>query len=360
MKKVLLSVVVALVTIACSNKQNNYLDEPFVGESNRYIIDDYYSGMRGYINKKGEVAIKPQFVYAKHFREGLAVVADDTYGPYGYIDTTGRVVIEKKFADAEPFSGGMAPVKVGEYWGFINRRGDIIIQPKYKEVMPFSEGLAAVQNDNERWGFINNHGEIVVEPQFYTVGSFFNGLAIADGGYIGHDGKYVISPKYIRAFSFNEGRAIVCDKRNLYSIIDTLGNVITTIKTDQILNTRCYCNRISIDGVNNIGRSYVDGNGNVIFKHNNKIAGDFRNGLARFCNNNNRWGYIDTLGRTHISARYLFASDFEEGLALVAQNENTYSYIDKQGNIVYTFVSDGYFGTIYMLSLMRPMYDLNL
>lgn len=360
MKKVLLSVVVALVTIACSNKQDNYLDEPFVGESNRYIIDDYYSGMYGYINKKGEVVIKPQFVYAKHFREGLALVADDTHGPYGYIDTTGKVVIEKRFADAEPFSGGMAPVKVGEYWGFINRRGDIVIQPKYREVMPFSEGLAAVQNDNERWGFINNHGENVVEPQFRTVGSFFNGLAIADGGYIGRDGKYVISPKYIGTFSFNEGRAVVYDERNLYSIIDTLGNVIATIKTDQILNTRCFCNRISIDGVKNIGRGYVDKNGNAVFKHNYKYACDFRNGLARFCNNNDRWGYIDTLGRTHISARYLLASDFEEGLALVAQNENTYSYIDVQGNVVYSFVSDAFFGTLYMLSQKSPMYDLNL
>src|SRR5699024_6864128 len=57
----------------------------------------YMLGAGGYINKEGNIAIKPQFEEVYSFQEGLALVKSN--GQYGYISKKGSFVISPQFAD---------------------------------------------------------------------------------------------------------------------------------------------------------------------------------------------------------------------------------------------------------------------
>lgn len=77
----------------------------------------------GYLDKKGNLAIKPRFAGAKAFTEGLAAVrigkalvatvADIETHTWGFIDTTGAMRIEARFNEAHSFRDGIAKVHVG-------------------------------------------------------------------------------------------------------------------------------------------------------------------------------------------------------------------------------------------------------
>ncbi len=67
----------------------------------------------GYVDTKGDWAIKPQFDDAKRFSEGLAAVNRGGLhggGEWGYISKDGQMVIAYKFDDAYPFVNGRACV----------------------------------------------------------------------------------------------------------------------------------------------------------------------------------------------------------------------------------------------------------
>lgn len=63
-----------------------------------------------YIDKTGEIVLRPNFFRAESFSEGLAVVCNENSGNYGYIDKTGNLVIPTKFGFADSFSEGLALV----------------------------------------------------------------------------------------------------------------------------------------------------------------------------------------------------------------------------------------------------------
>jgi hypothetical protein len=88
----------------------------------------------GYIDKTGNLIIKPVFDDAMYFNEGLAAVfiGKRFEGKWGYIDTSGKMVIEPQFENALFFSGGLANVSppTGEeikgIWGYIDKSGKIV------------------------------------------------------------------------------------------------------------------------------------------------------------------------------------------------------------------------------------------
>lgn len=147
-------------------------------------------GKFGYIDKKGEMIIPPQFERALGFVEGLGRVGIGD--KQGYIDETGKFVIPLKFDEAHPFSEGLAGARIGERFGFIDKSGAFAVPPRYEQVEHFSEGIAAVM-ENGKWGYINRQGDTIAEPQFNTCWPFNDGVApvMGDGncGYIDKSGK---------------------------------------------------------------------------------------------------------------------------------------------------------------------------
>lgn len=140
------------------------------------------------------------------FHEGRAKVIDSLSNWIGYIDRSGNVVVKPQFffSHAQDFSEGLAAVGDGEQWGYIDRRGEWVIPLRFREAKSFSEGLAAVAVDgtNEdgdrcnRWGYIDASGEFVLPPRYDSADPFSEGCAwvsASDGpdGYIDTRGEWV-------------------------------------------------------------------------------------------------------------------------------------------------------------------------
>lgn len=162
----------------------------------------------GFINKTGELVIKPQFENKPQFcnvptfNEGLALVskelADGTSVQF-CINKKGEKVFDIQFDEAHNFSEGVAAF-YNSGWGYVDSLGKIVIKPKYFDAGDYREGLAAVGifDDNSglaKWGFINKKGVEVIKPQYEEVGDFLDGIAYfkknKTSGYIDKTGKVI-------------------------------------------------------------------------------------------------------------------------------------------------------------------------
>ena len=90
-------------------------------------------GLWGYIDKRVEMVIMPQFEEVGVFREGLAVARSLTNSKEGYINKSGQWVVPPQFDGAEAFSEGLAAVLMNGKWGYIDTNGQMIIQPQFAD-----------------------------------------------------------------------------------------------------------------------------------------------------------------------------------------------------------------------------------
>ena len=299
-------------------------------------------GKWGYINKRGEFVIPPQFDSAASFKNGLAPVriGDLDSGKYGYINKRGEFVATPQFDFAIPFSEGLARVKIGGKYGYINTSMEYIVTPQFSEAWSFSEELAAVEIGSE-WGYINRQGKVVIKPQFKLnkAEPFSEGLAqgfIYDTGkygYINKSGIYVIAPKFNGARGFSEGLASVCiGAGNAYvgggkwGYINKKGKIVITPQYDwpgAFKNGLAFVQmgdpKTGKYGVINKSGEYV-----VKPQFNSHVGVAFLEGLARVYIGDsgpfepgNEWGYIDEQGKIVIPLQFADARGFSEGLAAV-------------------------------------------
>jgi WG containing repeat len=93
-------------------------------------------GKWGYMDRAGKVVIKPQYLWAKHFGEGLAVVNDKDSGGEFYIDKTGKPISSKRFNNCDEFQNGAARVEIDGKMGYINPAGKYIYTPNESSKIP--------------------------------------------------------------------------------------------------------------------------------------------------------------------------------------------------------------------------------
>jgi len=216
---------------------SNYGDLPAFSEGLTSIVD-LETEKVGYINKSGEIAIKPVFYSATAFSEGVAIVGRQN--DYVIVDTTGKILAENFVAINgyySSFSNNRACVQREFAYGYINKSGKFVIEPIYDEAKDFSNGLAAVKRDS-KWGYIDTNGVTVVDYKFSNEPKSFNSKrAFIQGknnkwGIIDDKGTIIIEPIYDQVFNFNEGFAVVSlldDKWNRsYQIIDVNGKAVKT------------------------------------------------------------------------------------------------------------------------------------
>jgi hypothetical protein len=142
-----------------------------------------------YYDRNGKLAIPKVFQDADKFSEGLAAVTPiGSSNEAGYIDKQGNLVIKpQEFSYTGPFKDGMAPVNFSRYPSttdqdevLINRSGKLLL-PKdeaYQRVEDgISEGLALVRSREDNRCFINDQGEIVIPCKFKVASPFSEGLA---------------------------------------------------------------------------------------------------------------------------------------------------------------------------------------
>lgn len=307
----------------------------------------------GYVNRRGETAILPQFDDAGDFFSGLAKARKDQ--KWGYIDKVGRTVVGFRFDDAGDFSEGVAPVRAGRKWGFIDSGGRFAIEPQFQAAAEFSDGLArfekwdtiecdsAGHNQEEprsytkedappfafrlhsrkpvasggcysrsaRYGFVDKRGNVVIAPSFLVAEDFSEGLACVRPeqppepkfGYIDRTGRLVIQPRFDQAYSFSDGSAAV----------------ETGFRAEDGKKVAGTWGFISREGKFGITARF-------------EMADSFSEGLAAVLVEGAGWGYVDGRGAFTIRPRYSQAGAFSEGLALVWGDEQTHGYyIDRRG-----------------------------
>lgn len=144
-----------LITKTTGSDVHGAFPDAFPFSDDLAAVSDEQSGRWGFINKRGEMVIKPKFDSVECFRNGLATATLN--GKVGLIDKTGEFVLQPKFDHlmaahigsgagvAHYSSQGLMPIASDAHWGFADSKtGKIAIKPNYLDVDPFTEGLARV------------------------------------------------------------------------------------------------------------------------------------------------------------------------------------------------------------------------
>lgn len=155
------------------------------GSSGLNSADDVW----GVIDTKGALQAA-RFKSQPYFSDGLAVFQQN--GLSGYMDKTGNVVIKPTYKNALAFTEGLAAVLVDGLWGFVNKKGEMLIKPAYIYAGRFADGVAVVStgksaNDKDKQtGVIDKTGKMIIPFQAIAIGDFKNGRASAEKNYISH------------------------------------------------------------------------------------------------------------------------------------------------------------------------------
>ncbi len=281
----------------------------------------------GYINRRGQMVMKPQFDTAEKFHDGLALVAQ---------------------------GGSRVKVGPGKYWriptkrGYIDKTGKFIIPlGKYNLANTFSEGLAAVWMespcDRSCYGYIDTTGTVVLEQKYQTAGEFTNGTAdvrMSDDkwGVIDKSGKFIIPPEYDGVFPFREGVGIAITIKNKKSspfdqVPEDFATDLYDMNGDVIARPPYFVFGAYESGLVEIltrsGQGFIDIRGNLVIAPSFQGAHGFSEGLCAV-KVNNKWGYINPSGKFAIEPSFDKAYAFSDGLAVVEVNGKE-GYIDKNG-----------------------------
>jgi len=326
----------------------------------------------GYINSAGTVVIKPQFVDASDFSEGLAFVrypekekplkpgqkSPELIIAAGYIDETGKVVLEMEsplYLVGDGFREGLTRIWLwvsgqGNLYGYVDRSGKIIIKPKFNLAYPFVDGLAAACIDR-KCGFIDKAGEFAIEPKFATVQSFSEGFAVVgvdieSVGFVNKSGELAIPPQFGNqgSIGFREGMSAVVFPGGPYGFINTEGVLAIPMQFEQTLAFSEGLAPVYVKGK----WGYIDKAGKYVIEPQFVFAGGFSEGLAPYgltpmsaslhATQGNRedsgFGYIDKTGKVVIEPRFDRTYNFIDGLARV-EVDGGWAYIDKTGKYVW-------------------------
>lgn len=88
-------------------------------------------------------------------------------GKYGF-QRNGAMVISPQFDYASHFTEGMALVKSGKSWGYIDTVGNWLVQPIYSNATPVHNGFAYVFNNGKR-GVIGKIGKLILDAVYDSI-----------------------------------------------------------------------------------------------------------------------------------------------------------------------------------------------
>lgn len=212
-----------------------------------------------FINKKGEIKLDlKDFDYyncdmellCQNFSEGLLPIYNrklflsNRIMKWGFIDKKANTIVEPQYEWVREFSEGLAAVEINDKWGYIDKAGKVVIKPQYSDAYTFSEGLAVItkpftiSNGNilNKNGYINKQGEIIVKPQYDMAYPFSDGLGLVTDGYKNErktiyvmlDGKPYLTFKneFDEMYPFINGLALVKLHNGVEGYINKKGELI--------------------------------------------------------------------------------------------------------------------------------------
>jgi len=322
---------------------------------------DPKTGLTGYMNKKGQWEIKPQFNQGFNFSQGVAAVVIEEGKSWVFINKKGEILSKPRpFSRGDDFYFGMTVIQSITGQGLVNRYGREVLTPTYGEVSIRTANLIQVRNGNDQTsGLVDSTGKELLLMK-YNINESQNGyLSVSAGkktGVIDSTGKFVIPLKYERLFLVGDNLALVMDSisegldMKVYGhFIDMKGKAITTTNKFNGIPKRCTENFCIVEDIkiDLTGQSpglypeysFVKLNGEEITKDKFPDVGFFSDGMAPINDKNMKMGFINSSGKIVIKCQYDLKSYrgapeftyFKNGICLVARDGKSF-YIDKAGN----------------------------
>jgi hypothetical protein len=307
---------------------------------------DPETGLWGYMDAKGKPVIEPSFAAANPFREGLALVYNESifdeglaadveegwvdpddlseedyyYAGWLFIDKTGETSIDLAYDGwraLTDFSGGMAlAADYEDNIFFIDSKGRKAFTPPSSQVKVFGEGLAPyldLDADEPSWGYLDAKGAVAIKPRFAEAWPFSEGLAPvalsdAEGGgfaYIDKSGKVAFKAA-ARGNPFAGGLALVSEEdpasgRVKAAFVDKKGKAVLSLTKYGYVDDMS-AGRALVRGTRNrVG--YVDATGKEIVPPTYRSGNPFSGGLAAV-QVGDKVGFIDLAGKMAIQPRF--------------------------------------------------------
>lgn len=168
------------ITVVDENGTDKFTLDPFKGKEIVWCAGGFEEGLLmvkledetyGYINKKGEMVIKPQYDVAYGFSEGLALVKKDDTSLI--IDKKGETVIKIK-KDWKCYSGFYYGVMVAEdandRLGFMDKKGEFIKCPSKVKGIPSYDDSYYVFYDGENAGVMTRKdNEVIIRAKYENI-----------------------------------------------------------------------------------------------------------------------------------------------------------------------------------------------
>lgn len=237
----------------------------------------------GYMDKNGEIAIKPIYDTAYDFEYGYALAGTDD--KLGVIDTEGTQLIGAAFDSLSDVTEDGITVfgitKRGNDWlyGLINVKHEKVIPEKFSYPISYNEKLLTMQNDDNKYGYADIHEKWIIRPKFQDACSFENGTApvsINDKwGIIDKNGSWLITPEYITVRHFREELAAVyiggriidgTPKGGKWGFVNMKGKIAIHAIYDDVYLFRGGICKVEIESSGNTKTGYIDINGNYIWE----------------------------------------------------------------------------------------------
>jgi hypothetical protein len=277
-----------------------------------------------FTQKGGELFVNPTRL--RPFSEGLAQFFDAGSGLWGYLDTVGKVAIPPSFAQARPFSEGLA--LVADYSGrcaFIDTSGQIVFTTEvpakgHQFIGDFKNGRCWFKASGKSWawGCYSREGRIIITPHCYYQPDALAPLP-----------PDVPNPL---PMDFSRGAAAVAylspGGTPQYALIDTLGNDLSP------RNKFCHIGRLDELGLAvctdyKDQKGLINQRGEVVVKPAYAAIEGFINGFAKVKSGDGRWGLLSQHGQEALPPHYQDIGIASEGLVAVKPfGQDNWSFVD--------------------------------
>lgn len=361
------------ILIACQSDNS--------GAKDQYLADHESPRYKwGYIDKKGDLAIKAKYDDNRDFSNGLAAV--NYKAKWGYIDKSGKKKIDFLYKEAGPFGeNGNSVVKnydntwsiidesgvakltyecdrlffseqapyrfqKASIFGFLDENGSLLTRENFYKAYDFEDGLALVRSD--RFYLMNQTGELK-ELNFDKVSPIKSGKykykQAGKYGFLDQEGKVIIKAEYDYASNFNNSKAYVIrgsksyimhesgqlNQINLENIsFHSPGYLVQQTPDGQLLydfdlklvSEKAYDSYFRpSDGMTAVMKgdmwSFIDENGQLISPFAYPLVWDYQEDLGRYIEPRKGIGFMDKKGNIAIEPYFIEVKDFNEGLARV-------------------------------------------
>lgn len=299
----------------------------------------------GFINKKGEIKIKPIYNMASDFYNGYANIIKDS--TYGYIDKMGNEVLFKQYKEVYFYYGNTGIAKKDDKFGLIDRNGKQLTDFKYNMILFFGfnhfKGILSKESnhllDNNGKVIFNENLEYNIKSEYFEKDSLLIYEKNVDNkklqGLVSLDNKIVTEPIYDNIYFIEDDEFFVVKKNKKFGFINKKGSEIIPLNYDQV-TFNINDNLIPVKKENKWG--FINRKNEIKIPFEYDEAYPFFNEVA-FIKKENLYGVIDKSNKIKFNSEKSDFPFYSDNLSIL-KKDNKYGYINKKGEIVIPTIYD--------------------